>query len=123
MPKTTFNQRARKLRAHASMRRARTVAGAGHAAPAELTAARTLAVDPVPAPVLAPAAAPAPAAAAFSSVSWPIKSGMSKKHHIAAGSSTTACGSTLPESDGLQYGSADLVDCLRCTRQLEQVKG
>ena len=104
MPKTTFNQRARKLRAHASMRRARTVADAGHAAPA---------------PVLAPSQF----AAAFSSVSWPIKSGMSKKHHIAAGSSTTACGSTLPESDGLQYGSADLVDCLRCTRQLEQVKG
>lgn len=101
MPKTTSNQRARNFRAQASMR-ARILAGAAIPAPAQAE----------------PVSQVAKASPECAAVCWPITSGMSKKHHIAVGSSTTACGSTTPAADGLQLSGVEQVDCLRCTRQL-----
>lgn len=112
MPKTTAAQRARNSRAFLSMR-ARRHAGAAR------IASHPLAATP-PSISNMPKALPAAVDeddAKFLSVCWPIKSGMSKKHHAAAGASTTACGSAIPEVEGLQRGHVGAIDCLRCTRQ------
>lgn len=110
MPKTTAPQRARNFRALSSMRdrlragTVRTVSSPLNATPPSISdMPKTLPVEA--------------ADAEFMSICWPIKSGMSKKHHAAAGASSTACGSTLPEVDGLQRGQVGEVDCLRCIRQ------
>lgn len=110
MPKTTAAQRARNFRALSSMR-ARLSAGAACTGSHPLNATPPSISD-------MPKALPVTTAdARFLSVSWPIKTGMSKKHHAAAGASTTACGSTIPDVDGLERGHAGAFDCLRCARQ------
>lgn len=111
MPKTTAAQRARNFRALSSMR-ARRSAGAACIGSHPLNATPPSISD-------MPKELPATTDdAGFLSVSWPIKTGMSKKHHAAAGASTTACGSTIPEVDGLERGSVGAIDCLRCMRQV-----